>query len=174
MNYLDYFEKTKLNDDKNYLKKINEITKNLKLPKSIVGLLEVTNGGYLYDKNSAFLIKNIDNQDIIVSGVHFENIFFIDYYYFENRNNYEPCHFENINSLILIGRAAFREYLFIGVDKDNFGKIYFAPDDNIFDFITEDNDSLIYPTIEVAPDLDSFLLMLRNPEDLEKEINETD
>lgn len=50
----------------------------------------------------------------------------------------------------------------------NNGKIYYAPDDNVTDFVSLDDDTLIYPTIEIAPNLESFIRKLKDPYELEK------
>lgn len=172
MKYINFFETNNLIESANLEREITEfeLTNEFLLPIEFKEMMLETNGGTLKFQNSAFVIENIENEKLIVFDLYFLNFYFVKHYFNENRLNNEPHVFENIKSILLIGRTAMREYIFIGLEKDNFGRIFYAPDDNIFDFILETDDSYIYPTIEIASNINSFLLSLKSSEELEKNL----
>jgi hypothetical protein len=173
MNYKDFlasmFEdhlKTNLNFENDI--RDFENNNNLLFSKSYKDFIFETNGGSLKIENSAFLLSDYYEVTFVVSGVKLMNFSNVMYEFTNNRINFEPWKFRDIETMVMIGRTDGREYIFIGVSEYNNGKIYYAPDDNVTDFVSLDDDTLIYPTIEIAPNFESFIKMLKDPYELEK------
>ena|SRR6218665_1543150 len=139
---------------------------DISVPDVFKNFLLETNGGNLLYKNVAFLIEDFygDQQLIIVERMSSFVEFSRELKEVRTQKDYV---FEDFEKIAIIGRCRMREFIFIGISKDNFGKIYFAPDDNVTDFVSMDNDSSIYPIFEIASDLDTFLIMLKHPGEYE-------
>jgi hypothetical protein len=63
----------------------------------------------------------------------------------------------NQGNILIVGYCAFGDKIGVGINKDIFlDKIFFIPFGDPTDFVADDDFSLIYPTIEIAPNLETF------------------
>ncbi len=165
MNYSSFFEKTDASQGHSVeLNSINIFEKenSIILPSQYKNCLVETNGGYPSFEYAAFTVQDFygDNQLIIIESIYSFSEFTRELNDIRTQRDYT---FEDFVKIGMIARCRRREFIFIGIAEDNSGKIYFAPDDNVTEFVSEDNDSGIYPIFEIAPDLDSFFTMLKHP-----------
>lgn len=163
MKYQDFFQRTGVSKgnlvEGEFISKFEE-ENNIILPPKYKDFLIDTNGGRpLF---TSFIVQDFyEVEQIIILELFYDFLGFIkELREIKSQKDYTFIDYEKIG---MIGRCRMREFIFIGIAEDNFGKIYFAPEENVTDFVSEDNDSGIYPIFEIAPDLDSFFTMLKHP-----------
>jgi hypothetical protein len=124
-------------------------------------------------ENSSFLIKDYYGNNCIISFSYFFNFQTLVSANFINNLKKKDSGFSfyNQENILLVGDCDFGHKIGLGINLENLkDKVFFIPYGDPTDFVAENDFSLIYPSIEVAPDLEFFLLMLTNPEELEKNL----